>query len=551
MLTKSGRSWVLALQQDMQSVGLLAANPIPGLDFGMDYASGDVGAVAVAMKRLGREVPSYNYSWPHDFENYTEQLRPYQRTGVGRMTQTCKDAGFVLNADDMGLGKTRQAAVTASLLGGRVLIACPAKVRESWKAELERLGQTSWASLEPGGWVAKIDGTSVKIPNGDTLTPARQAQWVLTSYQLLKRAYTEAGGGFRTLIADELHNLSGDGPLAKNARNIRAMCKYAIGLTGTPVDDVPWRVYNMFLLLAGRTLFGSKSDFLAAYCGGRPGEHGGTVLPRGEEWRQWLKQNPSAMEELRLRLGYYVIRREKKDVGEELPKLTRQVLWLDADPKATHALHMAKLARTSAGTEAGLEATLRAKIPAVVDLALEARKSLILTTRKWAAEAICSALEKVGLENWVCITGNDSPAKRQQLVRQAVEAGSTVVATVDSVGEGLDGLQYLTNIEIQHGLHYRPFVMRQGEKRLDRMPYPLGPVTVYYPALRNSMDELVLDTILPKMEAAAELMGDSGAADSASALGAGLTDEQAAASLYDALPDGEVEHEQEWDDGED
>jgi superfamily II DNA or RNA helicase len=538
MLTRVGRSWRIGFQPP-------SPETIPGLRNTPVYAEGDIGAVALALRRAQKEAP-LNVVTP-----IAEQpnLRPYQNSGVSFMLEKLRSCGFVLNADDMGLGKTRQAAVTASMLGGRILIACPAKVRESWKAELERLGQHSWASLEPGGWnsrpLAPISGNAVRW-----VETCNSAQWVLTSYQLLPRAYQEAGGGFTTFIADELHNLSGNGPLAKNARNIRATCKYAIGLTGTPVDDVPWRLYNMFLLLAGRSIFGSKTDFETAYCGARPGEHGGLVKPKGEAWKQWVQQHPQAMEELRLRLSYYVLRREKKDVGEQLPRLTRQVLWLDADPKATHALHMAKLSRTSAGTEAGLEATLRAKIPAVVDLALEARKSLVLTTRKWAAEALTERLEEEGLYVYL-ITGDLTPGKRQQYVKQAAEEGATVVATVDAVGEGLDGLQYLSNVGIMHGLHFRPLVMRQGEKRLDRMPYPLGGVTVYYPALRNSMDELVLDTILPKMEAAAALIGDSGAAESAESLGAGLSDENANLALYAALPDGEVESGEEWDDGED
>jgi superfamily II DNA or RNA helicase len=537
MLTRVGRSWRLAVSDDVIDLMTIDPRSVPGARWNSGF-EGDYGAVAVAVKRLGNNIPSTEPFVP-SFASADFELRPYQHAGVRWMYDRNLAFGFVLNADDMGLGKTRQAAVTASLLSGRVLIACPAKVRESWKAELERLGQHSWASLEPGGWRF-----------GTEFDTVRDKTWVLTSYQLLPRAYQEAGGGFTTFIADELHNLSGNGPLAKNARNIRATCKYAIGLTGTPVDDVPWRLYNMFLLLAGRSIFGSKTDFETVYCGARPGEHGGLVRPKGEAWKQWVQQHPQAMEELRLRLSYYVLRREKKDVGEQLPRLTRQVLWLDADPKATHALHMAKLSRTSAGTEAGLEATLRAKIPAVIDLALEARKSLVLTTRKWAAEALAEKLEEEGLYVYL-ITGDLTPGKRQQYVKRAVEEGATVVATVDAVGEGFDGLQYLSNVGIMHGLHYRPFVMRQGEKRLDRMPYPLGGVTVYYPALRNSMDELVLDTILPKMEAAAALIGDSGAAESAESLGAGLSNENASLALYAALPDGEVETGEEWDDGED
>lgn len=536
MLTRIGRSWRLAVAPP---------NPetVPGLRGGIE---GDIGAVAIAQMRLTGEVPIL-YPLPGSCQTEPFQLRPYQHDGVSWMYDVCRDSGFVLNADDMGLGKTRQAAVTASLLGGRVLIACPAKVRESWKAELERLGQHSWASLEPGGWKGKKSQIGASVT---WIESARSATWILTSYQLLPRAYQEGGGGFTTFIADELHNLSGNGPLARNARNTRATCKYAIGLTGTPVDDVPWRIYNMFLLLAGRSIFGSKTDFETVYCGARPGEHGGLVRPKGEAWKQWVQQHPQAMEELRLRLSYYVLRREKKDVGEQLPRLTRQVLWLDADAKATHALHMAKLSRTSAGTEAGLEATLRAKIPAVVDLAVEARKSLVLTTRKWAAEVIQAKLEEEGVSAFL-MYGDMSDAARQRAMKQAVAEGGTVVATVDAVGEGLDGLQYLSNIGIMHGLHYRPLVMRQGEKRLDRMPYPLGGVTWYYPALRNSMDELVLDTILPKMEAAASLIGDSGAAESAESLGAGLSDEDASLALYATLPDDEVETGEEWDDGED
>lgn len=460
---------------------------IPGLFINAreSRAEGLIDAIAAAANRLSRNIPPPPAAVP--IEPTSIPLHPYQREGVGLLNEISKQTGSVLLADDMGLGKTRQVIAFAAAKHGRAFIVCPAFVRESWRAELSRLDEVSTAILGPQA--LKADKAEWE--------KAAEARWVVTSYHhgMMEKAYAAAfpASPPTIFIMDEAHRLRGrEAKRFKIAKEIAALSDYRVMTTGSPIWSRPRDLYALLAILFGKR-FGSQYQFDAAYCGGMQGEYG------------WTNKGATRAEELKLRLSYYMVRREKKDVAHELPSLSRQVIWCDPDKKAEQAFHRALLTKDPAATHEALLATHEAKIEAALELATQAKRFLLLTYRKSIAHQMSVMLNDAGTPN-VCITGEMPTVARQAAVVNARHAGIGIVATIDSVFEGVDGIQHVADIGIMHALDYVPLKMAQAEARLHRLGQ-LNPVHWYYLACRNSMDSLVVRTIVDKLDANRAVMG--------------------------------------------
>lgn len=519
---KTGAYWALNIRLD-RDVEII--EDVPGLLINRreSRAEGLVDAVAAAAYRLGRPAPpppvAVHLGRPEGLVNFG--LHPYQEEGVGLLNAITKETGSAILADDMGLGKSRQAIAFTASLPGRVFVICPAFVRESWRAELRRLSESSVAILGP----ARTEADAAEWGAAAT------AKWVVTSYHhgMMEKAYETAFASQPPthLILDEAHRLRGRG--AKRtaiAKEVGALSTYRLMLTGTPMWSRPRDFYSLLAVLFGKR-FGTQYQFDAAYCGGGVNEHGG-----------WQNKGATKTEELKRRLAYYMIRRERADVAHELPALQRQVIWCDADKEASVAFHRAILAKSPEATHAALLATHQAKTEAAMHYASEAKRFLLLTYRKSLAHQMANMLNDEGTP-CVCITGDLPTPKRQALVTQAKEQRIGIVATIDSIYEGVDGIQYVAEVGIMHALDYVPLKMAQAEARLHRLGQQ-APVIWYYLACRDSMDSLVVKTIVDKMDANRAIMGQhvgrelrDSLSDSAGMEGEG--EAKALKALYDSL----------------
>lgn len=483
---------------------------------------GTIDAIAAAAQRLGRPSPR-DVLLPHQvLDGLPDNLRDYQKVGITEIYWKLLAYGGALLADDMGLGKTRQAVVVANILAkstGRILIIGQANVRETWLAEL---GKNEVA----------LDEIFVHRPGQKPPKDASVKRWVVTSYDLADKTVILAGMDKQPptiALIDEVQNLAGRKTKRKAAiQDVVARCTYKLGLSGTPMADKPRDLYQPLRLLLGTGPFGrSPWEFDRIYCGAVEGPHGGLVYPN--------ELPANVKEELALRLSYYMVRRLKRDVSWELPKLTRHVQWLDANPTATRAFQIATIKREGGSTVRALIAAGAAKIDATVELALTAKRFLVLTWTKEHCHAIAAAINERGGQA-LTITGDDSPKRRHAIIAEAIATGAGIVATIESVGTGVDGLQHVANVGIMHTLHYRVLIVRQGEIRLDRMGQTL-PVDWYYPVLKESMDARVLERILGKLDSQDAIIGDVESAEMKDALSADSSADEVA-SLYDSMPEG-------------
>jgi SNF2 family DNA or RNA helicase len=242
-------------------------------------------------------------------------------------------------------------------------------------------------------------------------------------------------------------------------------------------------------------------------------------------------------DELKHRLSFYMVRRLKKDVLKELPDLRRQTIWVEGTKEAAGAFERAMglgMLRESNIHEA-IEATLEAKIPAALDLAEQAGKFLLFTWLKRHAKLMHEEMLDRGVPN-VLVYGEDTVDRRRKQIALAAAKGWGVVATIDAAGAGLN-LQGITHYGIMHAIHWRPNMLVQGEGRLHRIGQTHG-VQWTYLAMKDSIDQLVIRTVVEKLDYLAATMGTERGLRNAlddNINGAGQDEKALLKAIYDSL----------------
>jgi len=499
---------------------------IPGLriDPARNYAVGSADAVGAACALLNAHppTPKLRPALVQDLSKHS--LRKYQEEGVVRLQSLLRTYGGAVLADDMGLGKTRQSITTAMLLssGARVLILCPASVRETWREELAKCGV-------PENQIAML-GPPSSSKFKKAWAKASEVDWVVSSYDLADTVQERAVQfeTFDFLILDEAHAVKGrKTKRAQAVEDLGRMCRYKLLLTGTPIWSRPRDLYRLLRIALGKSRFGTGYDFDLRYCGMMMGEYGG-----------YEAKGATHSDELRDRLRYYMVRRLKEDVLDELPALTRQVMWVDASSAGQVAMRACFTKGMGSGNvQNALTATLGPKTEVAMQLASEARKFLLFTYRRRDAKSIAQKLNEAGTP-CVCITGDITPEQRNAAGKLAMAKGWGVVATLDSLSVGVN-LQGVGSIGIMHCLDYVPLKMLQAEARLHRFGQKEA-VTWYYLAMRDSMDEVVTHQVVEKLDQWQAIMGKDAAGKLRDKLNAAVgvgedAENEVLASIYEEM----------------
>lgn len=469
-LLPDNRTWALDVAE--ADIANLA---IPGLKAmlvnGKPQVRGYIDAVAAACRVVGVEAPrdpqQYELPAPLTLEQMrlSGEIRGYQQLGIERLHVFQQRSSGAILADEMGLGKSRQAITLARVRGcKRIVIVCPGRARYTWVDELTKAGETNVALMLPKGakgWKAQREKAS-------------SARWIITSYNLLDDIPKTLATSM--LMVDECHEVKSAGAQRAQATlSIARMVPYRLLISATPAWNVP-KDWWFLLELAFPGRFGRKHDFEARYADGHQGQYG------------WVAKGVSHADELKLRLNFYMVRREKRDVAQELPPMTDVPIWLDPDHHATATMRASALKVPGCSFYDALLATLEAKIPACVELAHSAKRFLLFTWQKAHAGIMSNSLNEQGTPN-VLIHGEMSDQQRHNAIALARSKGIGIVATIDSAGQSLN-LQGIASYGIFHAQDYVPFKMIQARSRLHRLGIT-EPVTWAHVLLRDSADEVV------------------------------------------------------------
>ncbi|MDC9750949.1 DEAD/DEAH box helicase [Proteus mirabilis] len=358
----------------------------------------------------------------------------------------------LLLGDDVGLGKTYTTAgflLEPGTLPAAVVM--QTHLQAQWQEKIE-----SFTTLK----VHKIKGTKpYSLPQADV--------YLYRYSQLLGWIDTFSDGFFKSVVYDEIQELrtgtsSGKGTAAKRLSDA---AQYRLGLSATPIYNYGAEIWNIMRFLDSGTL-GSFDEFI----------------------REWCKDDkqvadPEALGSY-LREQNVMLRRTKRDVGQQMPPLNSIVEYVEADEKAIKSID--ELARqlalkTVSGSfmergRAGRELDLLLRHATGVSKALSvARYASILAENGipimlmgWHRDVYDIWLKELARFKPVMYTGSESESQKNESKRKFVDGETNIFIMSLRSGAGLDGLQYRCSTVLFGELDWSPKVHEQIIGRLDR-----------------------------------------------------------------------------------
>jgi superfamily II DNA or RNA helicase len=325
-----------------------------GLDFDLDPAVDarlhEARQQAELALRLGA-VEEGDAIWTETVRDLGFQLHPYQNDGALFLAR----CGRAFLADDMGLGKTLQAIVGTLLLRRTVgikktLVVCPASLKHQWARE-----------------IAKACGEEARIVDG--ARAARQAayrRWrrgfLVLNYELaLRDLDLVRKASAELVILDEAQRIKNwDTKTAKAIKELHS--PFAFVLTGTPLENRLSELHSLVEFLNPRAL-GPRWRLLPFHAVSEPS---GKIVAY------------EALDTLRSRLAGFFLRRERRDVLDQLPPRTDNTFWTEMTPTQWRPY------RRHARKVAALLAQNRPLKTAEVRLLLQALTSMRILCNAWA-----------------------------------------------------------------------------------------------------------------------------------------------------------------------
>ncbi len=300
-------------------------------------------------------------------------LHPYQETGATFLARR----GRAMLADDMGLGKTVQAVVAALLLrhtvgAARALVVCPASLKHQWRREIH-----------------KVCGEDARVVDGSKA--ARLAAYgafargfLIINYELLLRdleALREAAP--ELVILDEAQRIKNwDTKTARAAKRLGS--RHAFILTGTPLENRLLELHSLVEFLHPRAL-GPRWRLMPFHA--VVGPEGRVIAYEG-------------LEILRRRLDGYLLRRERRQVLDQLPERTETTFWSELGPAQRRPYRRAAAAIGRLLARGGV---------------LGAAEVRVLLQSLTAMRILCNALAQAEWERWAARLDDPAPPSRSEL----------------------------------------------------------------------------------------------------------------------------------------
>ena len=441
--------------------------------------------------------------------------RPYQDEGIARGMELKR----FINGDQPGLGKTLQSIGTligAEKMGEVVfpcVVICPSALKENWKREFEM-----WTDKKP-----MVLTDSVKT-NWHRFYEMGLADVFIVNFESLEKFFVTSKpatkdlehstqiimdpriGLFKSAIIDEIHKL-------KNPKSIRAkICinltkhkKYIIGLTGTPVVNLPIDLFSQLAIIFKLNHFGGANGFKTRYCEGGRG-----------------KSNLKELNYL-MNLNCYFMRK-KEDVLKDLPPLSRQTLICSITNKAefdkvkndfqsflkSSDLTDAEIKRKING-QVIVQITMLLQLSAIgkIEAAKEYIDEIIESDQKIVVfckhKAVVDLLKKE-YPKAVTVTGQDNEQQKQASVDSFQRSGGANIIILNHKAGGV-GLTLTASSEVlMLELPWTQADCEQCEARCHRMGQPSN-VRATYLLGDNTLDQWLYDIIQEKKAIANAITG--------------------------------------------
>lgn len=435
-------------------------------------------------------------------------LLPYQNEGADFLANRTR-AGL---HDEMGVGKTAQAIGALDRVGAfRIIIVCPAAVREVWNGEFKKFARIPRKILK-----------AKSVHDLGTWLKGR-ADVLLLSYELAAKWAVEIerhGDLFDVLIFDEAHYLKT--PTANRTRamlgthcdGVNGLARWAARvwfLTGTPMPNDPVDIWPWLRFVGGTNM--TLAPFTARYFKSWQGAFSAKQVPRDE-----------MIPELKMALDAFRLKRTKKQAGLNLPPIHLTTTTVDGDTR-----EIVELLREWPGLEdailraieqGGLSfldaqhiATLRrlvgeAKAPAYAKLAAEELRNgrdklVVFTWHTRAAEIITTHLNNEGFAT--SLVDGKTPERQRVAHVQSFQndpAHRVFVGNIRAAGTGLT-LTAAADLDMFES-SWAPADNAQALMRVHRIGQSRS-VRARFISLANSIDEVVSNTVARKTASIASI----------------------------------------------
>lgn len=249
-----------------------------------------------------------------DFNRIKATLFDYQKEGI--KFSLFKSGNII--ADEMGLGKTLQAITIAVLKKDiygfkRTLIICPASLKFQWKKEIERFSDEKAVAVEG------------LRKDRHEIYRSSDAYFLITNYEAVMRDITvilKNPPGL--IILDEAQRIKNY--TTKTSYAVKAIPKrHALVITGTPIENRLGDLYSIMNFVDPQIL-APLWEFSMNHC----------YFDKSKKEKITGYYNLQALKE---RLGPWLIRREKKEVMDQLPDVQEITvpIELHAEQQKIHA----------------------------------------------------------------------------------------------------------------------------------------------------------------------------------------------------------------------
>ncbi len=236
------------------------------------------------------------------------ELYPFQKVGVDFLASV----GSGLMGMDMGLGKTLMGTANASngLIDKkieRVLVLCPASVKNEWAIQLAKFTDYSY--------------TVVSGKNREELYN-RKTDFIIMNYDLLWRDIDIVKKiKWDMVIGDEIQR-------ARNYKTdtVKCLkkidCDIRIGLTGTPIENDLMDLFTIMKFINPKIFGTNATSFKNRYC---TVDYFGRIDPTKYK----------NLDEINKKLSFIMIRRRKREVLDDLPEKIVNHFYVNLNPEET------------------------------------------------------------------------------------------------------------------------------------------------------------------------------------------------------------------------
>ena len=435
----------------------------------------------------------------------TVPLYPYQFEGVSFAQH--RDFNLLI-ADEMGVGKTNQAIGCMAMCKPRkTIIVVPAPIKFQWERNIKTL-------LTKRYTVYVCEGQTFDM--SDCLY-VKHSDVIIINYNILDYwVDLLCRYSYDMLILDEAHRIKHPKTgVSMATAMLRDKCASCICLSGTPLTDRNSDIWNV-VRMVNKQLFPSHFAFQQRYCGNEfaPGSSTSQSINMLELHRKLTESGT-------------MIRRTKKDVYTEMPKVTIDVVPLGVrsdtlDALADETRNNSKWMQSQKGRDRGvaafkvqqslekyLQEAIRLKLPLVIDwikdFLQESDEKLIVGVvhREKCGYVLYENFKTMAVH----IDGSADAKKKDKLLNDFMSDDSKrlLVGNIQSVGTGIDGLQKVCCSMVIIELPWSIADVSQMIARLDRNGQT-RPVSVTFLVVKDSIDDMLIRMLDRKKKITGEVL---------------------------------------------